>query len=142
MAYCTIADIQDRISEQDLIRLTDDENTGAMDTGKIDDAIAEAAAEIDSYCAKRHTVPFSDPAPAMISKICKDIAVYNLWSLQNAVPENAADRHKKAVSYLKDIAAGTVQLGGDAPAEVDYDGPEASTSSENRIFTMDNMGSF
>ena len=45
----------------------------------IDEAIADADGEIDGYLAKRYAVPIS-PAPKIINKCSKDIAVYNLFS--------------------------------------------------------------
>ena len=45
----------------------------------IEAAIADADAEIDGYLAKRYTVPIS-PAPRVLNKFSKDIAVYNLFS--------------------------------------------------------------
>ena len=45
----------------------------------IDAAIADADAEIDGYLAKRYAVPLA-PAPRVINKFSKDIAVYNLFS--------------------------------------------------------------
>ena len=44
----------------------------------IEGAIADADAEIDGYLAKRYAVPLS-PAPKVINKFSKDIAVYNLF---------------------------------------------------------------
>lgn len=44
----------------------------------IEAAIADADAEIDGYLAKRYTVPIS-PAPRVLNKFSKDIAVYNLF---------------------------------------------------------------
>ncbi|SDU26742.1 gp436 family protein [Desulfobacula phenolica] len=142
MAYCTREDIQGKISEAELIRLTDDSGTGIPDYSKIDTAITEAEAEIDSYCAKRHTVPFQPPVPSMISKMCKDIAVYNVWSLRNAAPDDCEDRYTRAVAYLKNVAKGIVDLGGDTPLEIDDGGPSSSKSSDDRRFSMDNMEGF
>ena len=142
MAYCTIEDIQGRITEDDLIRMTDEFGTGLPDTDKIADAIAEAEAEVDSYCAKRHTVPFQSPVPAMIVKVCKDIAVYNVYFLKNAASEKVSDRYQKAVSYLKDVAKGIVDLGGEAAPEIDDGGPAAGKSSDSRTFSLDSMGGF
>ena len=45
----------------------------------IDEAIADADGEIDGYLAKRYAVPIA-PAPKIINKCSKDIAVYNLFS--------------------------------------------------------------
>ena len=40
----------------------------------IDEAIADADGEIDGYLAKRYAVPI-DPAPKILNKLSKDIAV-------------------------------------------------------------------
>lgn len=142
MAYCTREDIQEKISEADLIRLTDEFGAGIPDYAKIDNAITEAEAEVDSYCAKRHTVPFQPPVPAMITKVCKDIAVYNVWSIRNAAPEDCEDRYTRAVAYLKNVANGIVELGGDSPEETDDGGPSTTKSSDDKTFTMDSMEGF
>jgi phage gp36-like protein len=142
MAYCTRDNIEGKISNPDLIRLTDESGSGVVDYVKLDDAITEAEAEVDSYCAIRHTVPFQSPIPSMVIKICKDIAVYNVWSLRNAVPDDCEDRYQRAVAYLKNVAKGIVELGGDATEELDEGGPRASKSSDSRRFSMDNMEGF
>ena len=142
MAYCTIEDIKGRITEDDLLRVTDEFGTGLPDNDKIASAISDAEAEVDSYCAKRHTVPFAPPVPAMIVKVCKDIAVYNVYALKNAAHEDISDRYQKAVSYLKDVAKGIVDLGGVAAPEIDDGGPAAGKSSDTRAFSMAGMEGF
>ncbi|MCK5099792.1 MAG: DUF1320 domain-containing protein [Desulfobacteraceae bacterium] len=142
MAYCTREDIDGKITEAELIRLTDESGTGLVDYTKVDNAITEAEAEVDSYCAKRHAVPFQPPVPSMIVKVCKDIAVYNTWSLKNAAPEDCEDRYARAVAYLKNVAKGIVDLGTGSTEEVDDGGPESIKSASDKIFTLGNMEGF
>ncbi|MBV6343462.1 DUF1320 domain-containing protein, partial [Candidatus Magnetobacterium casense] len=62
MPYSTLADIKKLIPEDSVIQLTDDEGLGVTNQTRIDEAIAGADGEIDSYCGSRYTVPFS-PVP-------------------------------------------------------------------------------
>jgi phage gp36-like protein len=142
MAYITRVDIDGKITEDELIRLTDESGTGLVDYTKVDDAIADAEAEIDSYCASLYAVPFQSPVPPMIVKVCKDITVYNIWSLKNVAPEDCEDRYAKAVAYLKDVAKGIVELGSGSAEEVDDDGPQSIKTTSDRIFTLNKMEGF
>lgn len=143
MAYSTITDIDEQLDESVLIGLTDDENTGSVNTGRVDRAIADADAEIDAYCGGRYPVPFTEAAP-MVRKLSVDIALYNLFSRRSAagVPSERKDRHDAAIRFLRDVAQGRASLGSDAPAASDDDGPAASRSADDRIFTLTTMEGF
>lgn len=110
MAYCTEADIINQLPEERLIELADDDGDGIADIGVVDKAIADADAEIDTYLSSRYTVPLS-PAPAIINKICVDIAVWNLFSRRQVADDVAKERYRAAVDLLKLIAKGDVSLG-------------------------------
>ncbi len=146
MAYSTQTDIEEQVSQAELIELTDDTGAGAVDTSAAARAIADADAEIDGYCGARYTVPFS-PAPAMIRKLSVDIAVYNLFSRRSnlKLPEERQKRYDNAVRFfrdlakglisLRDVSGGLITLGADAPVEPDSGLPQASTNRDDRIFT-------
>jgi len=68
MSYSAQSDLLEQISEDKLIQLTDDLDAGTIDTDVITRAIADADAQIDSYCGKRYNVPFST-VPTMIRKL-------------------------------------------------------------------------
>ena len=72
MAYCVLDDLKEKISEEELIQLTDDEETGLIVTSRTDRAISDADALIDGYCGRRYSVPL-DPVPAIIRKFSVDI---------------------------------------------------------------------
>lgn len=111
-AYCTLDDLVKLLPEDILVQLTDDDNLGVIDTGRIGEAIATAGAEIDGWCAPRYVVPFTEPVPALIKKCAIDVAIYNLYSRRvETIPETRATRYKEAMRLLKDIATGNVALG-------------------------------
>ena len=135
MSYCTQTDLEEQIEPDDLIALTDDDGTGAVDTTVIARAIADADAEIESYCGTRYSLPFS-PVPAMIRKVSVDISIYNLHSRRNLkIPEERQKRYDNVIRFLRDLAKGLISLGSDAPAEPDNGLPQASTVKTDKIFT-------
>ena len=134
MAYCTKADILEQLEEDILIQLTDDDDAGDVDDDKVTRAIADADAEIDSYCGTKYEVPFS-PVPVMVRKYSVDIAIYNLYARRRGAPEDRKERYDDAISFLKDVSKGIATLGGDAPSGDDESGPEATTVKSDRVFS-------
>ena len=137
MPYATIDDIKALLPETDLVQLTDDEGAGTVHPGRVDEAIAQADADIDSYLSAKYTVPLS-PASAVVKKLSVDIAVYNLYSRRlEKIPETRSERYKNAVRMLEGIAKGTIAIGAaTAPtAAGDAGGPEATKPATDRIFT-------
>lgn len=142
MAYSTITDILAQLDEQTLIQLTDDDNLGAVNQDVAAEAIADADAEIDGYCGNRYDVPLTT-ATAVIRKISRDMAIYNLYGRRpNGPTENVKERYANAVRFLKDVSAGRVSLGANAPEASDGGGPVSTTSKDDRIFTKDTMANF
>jgi phage gp36-like protein len=74
MAYCTETDIKLQIDDDILVQLTDDDDAGVIDSDIIVRSIADADAEIDSYCGTKYDVPFST-VPIMIRKISVDLSI-------------------------------------------------------------------
>jgi phage gp36-like protein len=141
MAYCTQDDLLKKIDYDTLVQLTDDHNTGGIVAAIVTEAIADADAEIDGYCGRRHPVPFST-VPAIIKKHSVTIAIKNLYARRRGAPENRRQDYDDAIAFLKDVAKGIVTLGEDdpdgLPAEthtVDIDGPD-------RIFDRDELKGF
>lgn len=142
MAYSTLDDIKKLLPELAIVQLTDDEDLGAVNLARVSEAIAQADAEIDSYCGGRYTVPFAT-VPDIVKKCSVDIAIYNLYSRKvEVIPETRAERYKNAIRQLGDIAKGIITIG-----EAEDDVPEAggvqiNTTTDDRIFTKDTMGGF
>ena len=128
MAYCILDDLKEKISEDQLIQLTDDDDTGAIASSRTDRAIADAESEIDSYCAARYKVPL-DPVPGIIRKYCVDIAVYNLFQRRRGAPEDRYRDYKSAITFLQNVAAGKATLGEQPEPEA----PDESSSQASLV---------
>ena len=142
MAYCTQTDLEEQIANADLIDLSDDAGSGAVDTSVIARSIADADAEIDSYCGSRYTVPFS-PVPVIIRKSSVDMAIYHLFSRRSVlkVSEERQKRYDSAIRFLKDVSRSLVNLGADAPATVNAEN-QVNIAGNARIFTREKMSGF
>lgn len=74
MAYCVQADVELAVGGlKRLKQLMDWDNDGAVDVATVTDCIAEADALIDSFAAKRFTVPFN-PVPPIIKRMSAQLA--------------------------------------------------------------------
>jgi phage gp36-like protein len=112
MPYCSVDDIKNRIPNETLIGLTqDDSSATAPDDTKITNAITDADAKIDFYLAKRYEVPFAS-VPGAIKLISIDITRYNLYKRKYDVefPESVSDSYNEAIEMLKQIRNGEINL--------------------------------
>ncbi len=142
MAYSTIDDIRKLVPEDELTALTDDESLGAVDQGRVTEAIEQADAEIDSYCAVRYMVPVS-PVPGLLKKFSVDIAVYSLYSRAvQSVPEVRSERYRSAVRQLEGISKGTLTLGVREAQPSEVTGAETNMRSDTAVFTRKGMEGF
>lgn len=120
MAYCTAAEVLDMLKE-DMLNViigdnyieNEDERIQAI-TPIVEQAIADADAEIDGYLAKRYKVPF-EKTPQVINKFAKDIALYNMVS-RKGVDENDREktyltRYNAAIAFLTKVAEGRISIG-------------------------------
>lgn len=141
MAYSDLAALQQRMPEQVIIDLTDDQHTGLVNEDPVDRAIADADTEIDSYLIGRYPVPV-DPPPALLQRLSLDLAVEILYARQPAldVPEAVVRAAKNGRALLARIAAKDAHLSG--VAETDNSGSAAAGavfSGPGRLFTRDSL---
>lgn len=140
--YSALTDIKKLIPETAIIQLTDDENAGTVNEARVNEAIAQADAEIDSYCGGRYTVPFTT-VPDIAKKISVDIAIYNLYSRRvEEIPETRSERYKNAIRQLGDIAKGNISIGEPAADVPESGGVEINTTTDDRVFTKDSLSGF
>ena len=132
MAYCSQSDLLTMISQEDLAELTADSGD-LPDAFVVEDAIAQADAEIDAYLGNRYTLPLT-PAPPRVKALSVDMAIYHLYSRRNVTPAVRRDKYEAAVAFLKAVAAGTLGLEGSEEAAAAA-GEVASLSSEVRLFS-------
>jgi phage gp36-like protein len=135
MAYCTLPDIKEQIPEAELVQLTDDDALSEIDTSVIDRSIADADAEIDSYCAERYAVPF-DPVPLLVRKYSVIIVIYNLFMRRGDIPDDRETNYNNAIKFLLNLTKGLVSIGADAPDEESQDTVGVTTNRSDRIFSL------
>jgi phage gp36-like protein len=124
MAYATPEDLVARFGEQEMVRLTTPagQDLDGVVAETAERALADASAMIDSYVRRRYRTPI-DVTPAEISRVCLDIARYDLSTGDGKLPsEETKDRYKQAMDWLRDIAVGKVVLELDevAPGDESY----------------------
>ena len=109
MPYATTADMLQRFSEHEMVQLTDFElpPTGAVVNSVLNRALATASDEIDGFLVGRYTLPLDNP-PALLNVYCCDIARYRLMT--TSADERAKNAYDQAVAYLRDVAAGKINL--------------------------------
>jgi len=129
MDYATRNDMEARFGEGELIALTDRTRQGVIDDVVLNQALADANALVDVYIMGRYPIPLETIPPALVGTTC-DLARYNLYD--DACPDSVKDRHKDAIRFLEQIAAGKIALA--AP-----DGSEQPTGGDTVV--MESAGS-
>lgn len=147
MSYSTRTEVQEMVKEGAFNSIVgnefhDEEERKAMIGPIIDEAIADADGEIDGYLAKRYAVPM-DPAPKILNKLSKDIAVYNLFSRmgiqEGSNEEIFLTRYNAAVKFLTLVADGRVSIGTDASDPASAAATGFSVRSNPRLFSREQM---
>lgn len=143
MSYSSLSDIKKLIPEETIVQLTDDGAIGSIDEAVVNEAIAQADAEIDSYCGGRYKVPLS-PAPNVARKLSADIAIHTLYSRRSdVIPQARLERYRSAVGLLEGISKGTISLGIDPapPASAD-NRAETNVEADRNVFSRDSLEGF
>ena len=119
MAYSTESDIIKRLPESDLQKLTDDDNSGIVDSSVVSECIEQADGMIDGSLARYYKLPLSS-TPALVKKLSCDIAIYLFFQRKtNEVPPAWNAAYNMAMTTLKEIAKGNIILSVDTVIETD-----------------------
>ena len=114
MAYVTNADIEKRLGSQAYVQLTDDDGDGVADLGVVDEARLGAEGEVNSYLARRYSVPVdlsAHPELAdLLTSITLDLLEYRLRLRRPPVPQDVASKNADTVDWLKHVAAGRIDM--------------------------------
>src|SRR5512135_2206005 len=113
--YISISDLG--IPDEVLIRLTDDEGAGSVNTDRANSAISAAQAVVDCALSRQYAVPFGDP-PEVVRKLTSDLAIYNLYQRMGSVPQEVKAAYDNAGAVLEKIARGLFSIGSPGPASV------------------------
>lgn len=133
MTYATQADLVDRFGEQELAQRTNRVDGLTIDTVVLARALTDADAEIDGYLATRYALPLGS-VPAVLVRLGADMARYRLYD--DGVPETVRVRYQDAVSLLKRMATGEVQVAGSTVLATATGGGQAvAVSAPERVFS-------
>ncbi len=133
MAYCTEQNLIDRYSEEELIQLTDREGTGAINSQRLDDAIADASATIDSRLGGRYSLPIS-PVPLVLEKLACRLTMLNLYENNGLMNDDRRKDREALVRELDGIGAGRISIGIDASGGKPASNNTAQISSGGNVF--------
>ncbi|KAF7787197.1 hypothetical protein PRUB_a4075 [Pseudoalteromonas rubra] len=124
--YATADDMKTRFNDQDLILLTERENSapGEVDMVVLTQSLVDASAEINAYLSGRYTLPLST-VPTALVRVCCDIARYFLSG--DGAPEHIQQRYQDAIKFLQSVNQGKVSLG------IDSQGDKATTNDTAHI---------
>lgn len=139
MPYATQQDLVDRFGAAELVGLSDRAATGEIDAAVVAGALADAEELVNGYLAKRYALPLS-VQPARLTGVVCDLARYALYTYEP--PEVVRTRHKDAVAWLRDVAAGVVQLpaaGAEPAAPAGEAGAAVAFDAEVPAFTRDSL---
>ncbi len=140
MPYATQADLTERFGFDELAQRTDRVNGTVIDTMVLNRALNDADAEIDGYLATRYSLPLAS-TPAVLSRLAADITRYRLYD--DGVPTTVRQRYEDAVSLLKRLSSGDVQLAGVSPvAAPGGSGNAVAVVTPTRVFGAEQLGSY
>lgn len=111
MPYCTRQNLIDRFGVAELIQLTDRGAVGLIDDLVLNQAIADASAEIDTYLAGRYDVALVDVPVVLVRTACQ---LTRFYLYDEVVPELVQNRYDNAVRLLDKIGTGQLTLGLDS----------------------------
>ena len=104
MVYAQPSDMIARYPNRDLVQLTNEDPTQTVvDQTVLQQALADASAEIDGYLESRFSLPLTDP-PAVLARLTCDIAMYRLQALR---PLHDLDEARRRIwSNWRSVGAG------------------------------------
>ncbi|MEJ5330123.1 MAG: DUF1320 domain-containing protein [Desulfobaccales bacterium] len=137
MAYCSVEDLLNMISREELAALTAEAGE-EPDSTVIGAAIAKAEDEINTYVAGRYEVPLA-PVPAQILGVAVDLTLYHLYSRRSVMPTVRRQRYEAALMFLRLVAAGQVHLE-EAVGQGEKAGQPAEMTGGVRLFSRSSLG--
>lgn len=118
MQFATREAMIKKFGERELIQLTETEAPylNEINEDKLKDALDAANSEIESYIASRYTLPLQIVPPFLQALACQ-MTRYHGNSLVMTEKSPIKMQYDAAIKTLKEIAKGTLQLGGSPVGE-------------------------
>lgn len=138
MSYATQQDMVDRYGAQELIDLTDEQNSppSEIDANVVSDKLADADAEINSWICSRVTVPVTPVPRVLVNKACA-LTRYYLW--KDRASERVKSDYADALAWLQKVSQGTVSLGDNVNPSTQASSGAPQASAPARVFTSDTL---
>jgi phage gp36-like protein len=132
--YASQTDLITRYGEDEIIALSDHAQEGSMDDDVVDAALNDASLEMDAYLSNSYTLPLTAPYPALLVKLCSELARYILY--KDKATETVRKGREDAIALLRRIASGeaTLQLSANTPATDDM-GTSFQVQTSSRVFS-------
>lgn len=137
--YATKQGLEDRDSSM-LYNFALDRSTDTLNDVWIDEALATADDEINGYLSRRFVLPLPT-VPDLLKRNAIVIAFYWLADRDNQATDLLRERYDRAITKIKEIAAGKLDLGlptPDMPPEGNVGKVELVQENE-RLFTRNSL---
>lgn len=107
--YASAADLCARMQPRLIAELTGSSDAEPIEP-RLNAALSDASAEIESYLRQRFVTPIN-PVPPVLLRIACDIATYRLFeAARDEDVKDARRRYEDAIAWLKEVAAGKIAL--------------------------------
>jgi phage gp36-like protein len=141
MAYAVLANFIALFGEREIIALTDRAMTGTVNETLLNEAVAQASAEIDRKLASRYKLPFSRVTPAL-TRICCDMTRYYLSGAEANETDAVVARYKQALKDLDAVRDGREGLGLDEDAAPVTDSGAVRVNAPRRQFSAGKLSDY
>jgi len=150
MSYISQQDLQSAVGLDKLIQLTDEDNTGQVNTDRVQQAIDAGCGLFDAYARTRYTIPV--PVTPMVRSLCIDLALFELIKgratyADEGIYKVRKDAYDAALKTLRSIHSGEAALDVPMLSETESNpgasNPVAAASSvKTPFFTDDKLSSY
>ncbi|ECY5339224.1 DUF1320 domain-containing protein [Salmonella enterica subsp. enterica serovar Stanley] len=135
MMYASAQDMRDRYENlDDLLRLP---GTDDLNEKKLTQALNDAGALADSYLSAKYTLPLA-VVPQVLVQHCCAIAFYYLCDQQAS--EQARDRYREALTWLREVKNGSIPIGVDEAGSVPESDDLPQMQAEAPVFGRNQKG--
>lgn len=141
MAYCTVSDMVSRFGLQDMTLLAwrDGIAQDELNAPVIEQAIADATAEINGYIGGRYDLPLPQVPDVLINHAC---AIARYFLSGDRAPEQVKERYESVIAYLIKVGEGKLSLGLAANEPAEPSGTIAVMQADGHIFNRNNSKGF
>ena len=138
MPYCTQQDMIDRVGDEELIQITNPEDPSAttINATRLDKAINDGAVFIDGFLRSRYQLPLS-VIPEVLERLNCVITRYYLYKHPT---DQVMKDYDDAVSHLRLVSKGDVDLGLSASGDTPPTSDSAEVQTQPTVFGRDDGG--